>query len=256
MFKTTEITAYELESDKIMNQRFFSGYEQAAKHVKGKMLEIGCGVGKGLELFPDKIDHYTAVDKNTKLINFLQKRFPDYNFIDKFIPPLEGLEDNTFDTVVTLQVIEHIEDDNLFLREIHRVLKTGGKAVIATPNLNMSLTRNPWHVREYTPKTMVEIMEKHFSKVKIYGLHGNEKIMAYYEENKKSVANITRFDILNLQYRLPRQFLQVPYDILNRVNRNYLHKKNKGMMEEIKLTDFYVNDDLENCFDFICVVEK
>lgn len=43
--------------------------------------------------------------------------------------------------------------------------------------------------------------------------------MDYYAENRRGVERITRFDILDLQHRLPRWMLQIPYDILNRMNR-------------------------------------
>lgn len=43
--------------------------------------------------------------------------------------------DNTFDVVCSLEVIEHLEDQFLFTRELHRILKPGGIAVISTPNV-------------------------------------------------------------------------------------------------------------------------
>ena len=60
--------------------------------------------------------------------------------------------------MVTFQVIEHIKRDRDFLKEIYRVLKPGGKLILTTPNKNMSITRNPWHVREYDPKEMHDIL--------------------------------------------------------------------------------------------------
>jgi 2-polyprenyl-3-methyl-5-hydroxy-6-metoxy-1,4-benzoquinol methylase len=66
------------------------------------------------------------------------------------IPPFSGLQDNAFDVVVSFQVIEHIRNDRQYIKEIYRVLKPGGKALITTPNIKMSLSRNPWHIREYT----------------------------------------------------------------------------------------------------------
>jgi hypothetical protein len=47
----------------------------------------------------------------------------------------------------------------------------------------------------------------HFKSVQKLGVFGNEKIAKYYEKNKQAVEKITKYDFLNLQYRLPRQLL-------------------------------------------------
>ncbi|MBK6641847.1 MAG: hypothetical protein IPG39_11760 [Bacteroidetes bacterium] len=62
--------------------------------------------------------------------------------------------------------------------------------------------------------------------------------MEYYRKNRASVEKITRFDIFNLQYRLPRQLLQIPYDILNRMNRRKLLQSNTSLVSDIKMEDY------------------
>ena len=56
------------------------------------------------------------------------------------------------------------------------------------------------------------------------------KVQKYYQKNKESVKKITRFDIFNLQYILPRWMLQIPYDILNRLNRKKLKSDNEEVV--------------------------
>ncbi|WP_020532876.1 class I SAM-dependent methyltransferase [Flexithrix dorotheae] len=256
MFSTTEITSHEDQSDNVIHQRLFYAYVKAAEIISGDVLEIGCGAGRGLQLLAEKCDNYTAIDKNKALLDLHQKAYPDFKFIHENIPPLSFLEDNSFDFVISFQVIEHIYDDNLFVREIQRVLKPGGKAIITTPNIKLSLTRNPWHVREYTATQLEELMGKHFGEVDLKGITGSEKVIDYYESNKESVRKITRFDIFNLQYRLPRQVLQVPYDILNRLNRKSLQKKNNQLVLDVTIEDYLVSDRADDCFDFFCIAKK
>jgi len=160
------------------------------------------------------------------------------------------------DSLITLQVIEHIEDDHAFLKEIVRVLKPGAQAVIATPNKKKSLTRNPWHVREYTANELEILLKKYFSHVTFGGVKGSEQVMEYHEQNRASVQKITRFDILNLQYRLPRQLLQIPYDILNRLNRNRLMQNDNALVSSIGLKDFSLSSNAEECLDLFAVVTK
>ena len=186
------------------------------------MLEIGSGEGFGITELASKAEHYIAIDKYETLISDELKVSNNITFIQSEVPPLNEIEDNSVNFVVSFQVIEHIKNDELFLHEIHRVLKPGGKAILTTPNIMMSLTRSPWHIREYTPNQMREILKTSFDNYELKGVFGNDKVMAYYNKNKESVRKITRFDILNMQYWLPRWMLEIPYDILNRFNRQNL----------------------------------
>ena len=171
------------------------------------------------------------------------------------MPPIPA-ENNSFDYVVSFQVIEHIKRDFDFVREVYRVLKPGGKFIVTTPNAPMSLTRNPWHVREYRPEELTNILECHFAKVEPFGVFGNEKVMEYYEKNRRSVRKITRFDILRLQYILPRFILKLPYDLLNRLNRRRLLKQNHELTTSITMNDYSVAPVAADCFDLFYVATK
>lgn len=84
----------------------------------------------------------------------------------------------------------------------------------------------------------------------------NDKIKKYYDENKRSVEKITKYDFLNLQHRLPRQLLQIPYDILNRRNRKKILKNNTSLVQEISMNDYYLDTAGDDCFDLFYVSEK
>lgn len=256
MFSTTEITSQAITSDNPVHQRLVFAYAHTAPLLVGEVLEVGCGFGRGLEWLLQYAKHYTAIDKNKKLITELQQKYPQSTFIAKNIPPFADIADDSFDTLVSFQVIEHIQDDGLFIREIHRVLRPTGKAYITTPNRLWSLTRNPWHIREYLPHELENLCKKYFSKVEIIGVAGNEKVMQYYFENKKSVSNITKWDLFGLQYALPRQLLQIPYDILNRLNRKKLQQKNTGLVNEIDYTDYLIEKNPAQSLDLFCILEK
>ena len=171
------------------------------------------------------------------------------------VPPLD-FADESFDYVISFQVIEHIKQDHEFVKEVCRVLRKGGVFIVSTPNAPMSLTRNPWHVREYTSQELKELLSKDFSQVEMMGVKGNEKIMEYYEANRRGVERITRFDILDLQHRLPRWMLQIPYDILNRLNRRRLLNQNNELTSSITMDDYYVGPVSDDCFDLYFIARK
>lgn len=253
---TTEITSEQITSDNPIHQRLFKAYVVAQEYIKGDVLEVGCGEGRGVSTMIDKAKTFTAVDKIKQAIDELQKRFPSGRFISMNIPPLAELQNDAYDVVVSFQVIEHIEDDRLFLQEIQRVLRPGGVALITTPNRKMSLTRNPWHVREYLSHELGDLAKKIFSEVEVKGITGNEKVMTYYEENRKSVAKFTRWDFLNLQYRLPASLLRIPYEILNRWNRNKLQGQDNQLVRNIAHEDYIVTNNAADALDLLLIVKK
>ena len=242
------------KSDNYVFQRSVLAYHRAADIVEGDILEIGTGMGYGVEIIAPRAKRFISIDKDLPQ-NILQLENVEY--FDMEVPPID-FENCSFDAVVSFQVIEHIEEDIEFVREVARVLRPGGKFVVSTPNAPMSLTRNPWHVREYNADELRNILECHFSKVTAYGVVGDETIMSYYRKNRHSVRRITRFDILDLQHRLPRKMLQLPYDLLNRLNRKLLHKKNTALTESITMDNYSIvpYDEGMMCFDLFFVAEK
>jgi ubiquinone/menaquinone biosynthesis C-methylase UbiE len=253
---TTEITSEHIPSDNPIHQRLFKAYVAAEPYVSGDVLEVGCGEGRGVELLMQKANTFTAVDKIDEALQVLRNKFPVATFIAMNLPPLHGLADNSYDCVLSFQVIEHIKNDRFYLQEIHRVLKPGGVALITTPNRKMSLSRNPWHIREYLAHELENLAKEIFAEVQMKGITGNEKVMAYYEQNKKSVARMMRWDIFNLQYNLPAWMLRFPYEVMNRLNRNKLQSGDQSLVQSIHHDDYLVTDDAASALDLFLIVRK
>jgi len=253
---TTEITSESIVSDNPIHQRLLKAYVIAEDYVVGDVLEVGCGEGRGIDRILKKAKSYTAIDKIEPIIEGLRKKYPMGRFFSGNIPPFPDLQDNSFDRVFSFQVIEHIENDDLFLKEIHRVLKPGGIALLTTPNRIKSLSRNPWHIREYTSDELARLAKRHFLYVEMKGIAGNEKVLQYYQRNKKSVERVTRFDIFDLQHRLPAALLRVPYELLNRWNRNKLKDDGDELVRSIAHEDYLVTDHAGEALDLFLIVKK
>jgi SAM-dependent methyltransferase len=253
---TTEITSDTLASDNPIHQRLLKAYVLAHPYVYGDVLEIGCGEGRGIDRVITAAGSYTAIDKIEPVIEALKKRFPEGKFFAGNIPPLTGFRDAAYDVILSFQVIEHIQKDRLFLEEINRLLKPGGKALITTPNRSRSLTRNPWHIREYTGPELQALAKTIFRRADVKGITGSPKVEEYYERNRKSVERVARFDIFDLQHRLPAAVLRAPYEWLNRWNRNKLHHSGDELAASIGHEDYILTDDPTDALDLLLIVEK
>lgn len=240
-------------SDNYVFQRSILAYHEAASIVSGNVLEIGTGMGYGIEVVAPAAARFITVDKSVPV---LPTPLPDNaEFRRMNVPPID-FPNGSFDCVISFQVIEHIRRDEEFVREVSRVLRKGGVFIVSTPNAPMSLTRNPWHVREYTATQLTRLLRGSFSEVECRGVFGNDRVMEYYAANKAGVERITRFDPLDLQHRLPAWMLRLPYDILNRMNRRRLLADNRSLTSSISMLDYRVAPYDEGCFDLFCIARK
>ena len=249
--KTAERVSRDV-TDNFVFQRSKLAYVEAAKRVQGCVLEIGTGTGYGVDIIAPNVKRFVTMDKTRS--EELGVMPENVEFVEGVVPPLP-FADESFDCVVSFQVIEHIKRDKEFVREVYRVLKKGGKFIVSTPNRPMSLTRNPWHVREYTPEQFGALLSE-FNDVEALGVAGNEQVWSYYKKNRESVQRITRFDIFRMQWWMPRWVLQIPYDILNRLNRRRLHSENRTLTENIAMEDYSLQQVDNECFDLFYIATK
>lgn len=94
------------------------------KYISGKTLDLGAGSAKYRGIIKEKASEYITFDV-----------IPGNN-IDVVGDALNLLfEDDSFDTVISTQVLEHVEKPWIMVKEIHRVLKTGGVCILTAPFL-------------------------------------------------------------------------------------------------------------------------
>jgi len=77
-------------------------------------------------------------------------------------------ETETFDIVVSVEVIEHVPDDSAFVSQIHRILKSNGWFILTTPNGQTTPNVNPDHMRHYTADQLEAKLREAFSEVKVF----------------------------------------------------------------------------------------
>ena len=116
-----------------------------------KILDIGCGRGTLAHYLDPEVCLY-GIDISEKAVSDARKVYKQADVVDLNTEKLP-YEDNFFDLVITLDVIEHVFDPLFFLKEIYRVTKSGGELILSTPNiLNENLLKSLVHTRRF-PKT-------------------------------------------------------------------------------------------------------
>ena len=95
-----------------------------------RILDVGCGTGANLKLLSEFGDAQ-GVDVSTDALAFCRER----GLQNVQLGSAESLpyEEQTFDLVTALDVVEHMDDDVSGLREMRRVLRPGGRVLIFVP---------------------------------------------------------------------------------------------------------------------------
>lgn len=253
---SSEVNSSDIPSDNPIFQRTKKAYEIVAEQDLGRVLEIGCGEGYGIPILLQKASSYVGVDKNGFLIRSLRdQNLPNATFHHHYAPPLQEIESNSVDTVVCFQVIEHIKEDGKLVSEIKRVLKPNGKLFLTTPNAEKTVSRNPWHIREYSSTQLMKLLSP-MGNVQLGGVAADEYASTYYDVSNSSTKGITRWDIFKFSSWLPAPFLYLPYEVLNRFHRNRLQKKYPELVQNINSNNYVRTDSCRNCLDLFAEVTK
>jgi len=197
-----EPRVYYYEDDLLKIKASTSRYRFALKFLKDKsVVDIGCGARMGPYILAEYAVKVVGIDHSREAIFYDAKNWPrgniSYMVADALSLPVKS---HTFDAVVSLEVIEHIDAYETYLGEVSRILKEAGIFVISTPNRYVASPEgtlsNPGHIREFDLGEFKSILGRYFPSINIYGQFPSQKIQQiefYRRENYQRAAKTPAF---------------------------------------------------------------
>ena len=129
-----------------------------APSIRGDVLEIGCGIANFTGLIARQASSVVAVDLDPEYITTARQRWKDHRRVSfRCCDATTEAWKSEFDTIVLLDVLEHVEDDIDFLRSLRRALRPDGTLVVKVPSgdcLYGTMDGAIGHYRRYSKKTL------------------------------------------------------------------------------------------------------
>jgi len=167
------IDKYKLESGNFESNRLF--LQKNMIHLQGKkVLELGSGSGNMVKYLTEQGIKINGSDVDENFINFAKDKYQlELSQLDA---QKINLPDNSFDTIISFDVFEHLADSDAHLIEVKRILTKGGYYLLQTPNKWLNI---PFEI----------IKKKSFSRYKNYhvSLHNYWQLKQRFERHGFSV---------------------------------------------------------------------
>jgi SAM-dependent methyltransferase len=204
---TGERTLPDVPAENYWYRRHLAVYEWIAARVAGRRVaDIACGEGYGSHVLARTAASVVGVDANPEAHEHARLRYVEANLrferdlVETFGAP------SSFDAVVFLQTIEHVQDPVAVLEHLRSILAPGGVAYVSTPNLltiappGASKSDNPWHVKEYRAEEFRELCRAVFADVEVLGLFHAGKLRVH------ELALRLGWDAVHARLRLTKPF--------------------------------------------------
>lgn len=138
-------------------------FAQIEPHLGDRVLEIGCGTGNFTVHLAQHCRHLTAVDLDADYVAIARSRLSQASHVEFLTGDATQMHwGDRFDTVILLDVLEHIEQDAEFLHRLRSLLTPGGRLILKVPagqRLYSSLDANVGHYRRYNKTSLTQILD-------------------------------------------------------------------------------------------------
>lgn len=185
--------------DHVSRYRFACGFVRGAE-----VLDVATGVGYGADMLlrEGKAGSVTGVDNSSEAIEFALSHYASaalrFVVADASHMPFE---DGSFDTVVSLETLEHLRGYQGYIEEVSRVLRDSGTLIISTPNKRYD-SKNPFHLSRVSVAEFHGLLVPRFTVVECYGQEHLSRSASFIARVNRVLGYITPQPALDALYRL------------------------------------------------------
>lgn len=185
-----------------------SAYELARRLIRvGTVLDIGCGAGYGAAHLAGDGRQVVGIDYEPAVAAQAARRYQRQGVSFACMDGMRlGVLSGSVDLVTSFQVLEHMPNPEVLVREMARALRPTGIVLLSTPNaLTHTGPRNPFHHHEFTPGELQALLRRHFACVMLAGQHRPPEVYAL----EASCQRVRRWDVLGLRRIVPRALISL-----------------------------------------------
>lgn len=137
---------------------YLNRYYPIKKGTGKQLIEFGCATGAAASVLNDFGWDITATDVSKYAVKRAKGNYKDIKFLvhdmEKPFPK------EKFDLAVAFDVIEHLPNPELGIKNVYSLLKTGGAAIFTTPNDYPHISNDPTHINVKNPHEWKKILKK------------------------------------------------------------------------------------------------
>jgi len=243
-------------------------YEEAASMAQHKtVLDWGCNNGYGIGVMRSLgCGEISGIDLNSQAIASARERLGNDVELILFDGKRAPLPSDQFDVITSFQCIEHVVDHADYLSEIRRLLTPDGVAIFTTPNATIRLDpgMKPWnefHVLEFRPSELKDLLSEHFSMVTIQGLFGKTELHRIEVERCERARHEARSTAVSKPEPRPRPI----YNAIRQLTPTPVVQFVKGLvpspkppiLPEHSTSEFYYKQtELDSALDLMAICRK
>jgi SAM-dependent methyltransferase len=231
-------------------QRHVAAYALCASLLpRGRVLDLGCGVGHSYELLAPRETVGVDVEPSALAGQDRETVVADMRALP--------LAEASFASVLSVQALEHVPDPERALAEARRVLEPGGVAIFVTPNrLTFGLPDeivDPYHYVELSPAELAALCERAFESSELLGIFGSSRYLDLVAADRESLTRLLRWDPMRLRRWVPRALRKRFYDWALRRRR----RRPDDLAAAIDASDFELRSPpLAEALDLVAVCRR